>query len=392
MPIMSLDTQALDTILADAVASGALPGAAAIVVSPDEVLYSNAVGVEPNAMFRYASCTKAIASVAALQLVEQGRISLEDDVATHLPEFGKVHVLDGFSSATSGGQPILRAPNRPPVVRELLNHTSGAEYFFTSADIRKFHEVTGTPTILTGEKASVTDVPLGRDPGTLWAYGTSTDWLGMLVEQVSGQGLDEYVAEHIAGPLGMTDLTFHATEEQAARYMPLFARTPEGGLVEYPLELPEVPEWWAGGHGSSGTAADYGRLMQALLRGGELDGQRILDEDTVVLAFTDSLKGVPMPVEGTPSAVPELTNDLPPYPFAEGWGLGFHLTLEDIPGARRAGTGDWAGLFNLYYFIDRASGVAAMLLTQVLPFFDHQIVGTWMEFEATLYAGLTDEE
>lgn len=383
---MTLDTNALDAILANAVATGAAPALAAIVVSPDGVLYSGAAGVEPDTIFRYASCTKALASVAALQLVEQGRISLEDDVATHLPEFGKVQVLDGVAD----GQPILRAPSRPPVVRELLNHTSGAEYFFTNADIRTFHEITGTPTILSGEKASITDVPLGRDPGTLWAYGTSTDWLGLLVEQVSGQGLDEYIAEHVAGPLAMTDVTFHPTEEQAARVMPLYARTPEGGLVEFPLELPSAPEWWAGGHGSYGTADAYGRFMRALLRGGELDGRRILKEDTVELAFSDSLRGVPMPAEGIPTSAPELSNDVPPYPFAEGWGLGFHLTLEDIPGARRSGTGDWAGLFNLYYFIDRSTGVAAMLLTQVLPFFDWPIVETFMQIEGTIYAGLTE--
>jgi len=386
MPIMSLDTTQLDAILANAVATGAAPALAAIVVSPDEVLYSGAVGVEPNTIFRYASCTKALASVAALQLVEQGRISLDDDVAAHLPEFGKVQVLDGFVD----GEPILRTPSRAPLVRELLNHTSGAEYFFTNENIKAFHEATGTPAILSGEKASITDVPLGRDPGTMWAYGTSVDWLGLLVEQVSGQGLDEYIAEHIAGPLGMTDVTFHPTDEQAARLMPLYARTPEGGLVEIPFELPPAPEWWAGGHGSYGTAAAYGRFMQALLRGGELDGVRILNEDTVELAFTDSLNGVPMPTDGIPTSAPELSNDVPPYPFAEGWGLGFHLTLEDVPNARRAGTGDWAGLFNLYYFIDRSTGVAAMLLTQVLPFFDWPIVETFMQIEATIYAGLTE--
>jgi len=387
MPIMSLDAAALDAILTNAVATGAAPALAAIVVNRDGVLYSGAVGVEPNTIFRYASCTKAIASMAALQLVEQGRISLDDEVATHLPEFGKVQVLDGYVD----GQPVLRMPNRPPVVRELLNHTSGAEYFFTNADIRTFHEVTGTPTVLSGEKAAVTEVPLGRDPGTLWAYGTSTDWVGLLVEQVSGQSLDEYVAEHVAGPLGMTDFTFHPTDEQAARVMPLYARTPDGGLVEFSLELPAEPEWWAAGHGSYGTADSYGRFMQALLRGGELDGARILNEDTVALAFTDSLNGVPMPADGIPSASPELSNDVPPYPYAEGWGLGFHLTQEDIPGARKAGTGDWAGLFNLYYFIDRSSGVAAMLLTQVLPFFDLPVVETWMQLEAAIYAGLSDQ-
>lgn len=383
---MTIDSAALDTILGNAVSTGVAPGLALTVVGPGGVLYSGTNGIEPDTIFRYASCTKAIASVAALQLIEQGRMGLDDEVAAHLPEFGKLQVLDGFAD----GQPVLRPPNRPALVRELLNHTSGAAYFFTSTDIARYHEATSTPTILTGAKASVTEVPLLNDPGTIWAYGTSTDWLGLLVEQVSGQPLDEYIDEHIAGPLGMADVTFHPTAEQLARVMPIFSRTSEGGLVEFPLELAGEPEWWAGGHGLYGTAEAYGRLMRALLRGGELDGAHILTEETVELAFADSLNGVPMPADGIPTSAPELSNDVPPYPFAEGWGLGFHLTLEDVPDARRAGTGDWAGLFNLYYFIDRATGVGAILATQVLPFFDWPIVETFMQIEGTIYAGLTE--
>jgi methyl acetate hydrolase len=388
---MTINPAALDAILANAVATGATPGLAVVVVNRDGVLYSGAQGVEPDTIFRYASCTKAIASVAALQLIEQGRIALDDEVATHLPEFGKLQVLDGFAEgANDEGHPILRPPSRPPLVRELLNHTAGATYFFTDAKIRRFHEITGTPTVLSGQKASVTEVPLSNDPGTIWAYGTNADWLGLLIERVTGQGLDEYIDEHIAGPLGMTDLTFHPTPEQSARIMPLYGRTPEGGLAEFPLELPTEPEFWAAGHGLHGTADDYRRFIQALLRGGELDGQRVLKEETVELAFSDSLRGVPMPTEGIVSAAPELTNDVPPWPFEESWGLGFHLTMEDVPDARRAGTGDWAGLFNLYYFIDRATGVGAMLLTQLLPFFDERIVDTFTQIEGTVYAGLTE--
>lgn len=384
---MPLDTAALDTILADAVASGAMPAAAAIVVDRDGVLYSGAVGVEPDTIFRYASLTKAVASIAALQLIEQGRLSLDDEVATHLPEFGKVQVLDGF---TEDGQPILRAPSRPVLVRELMNHTSGATYFFTDTEILRFHAATGIPTVLTGEKTAITEVPLTHDPGTIWNYGTSTDWLGLLIEAVSGLGLDDYLDQHVTGPLGMSDVTFHPTDEQAARLMPLYARTPEGELVQHVLELPPTPEWWSAGHGLHGTADAYGRFIRALLRGGELDGTRVLSEEGIELAFTDSLRGVPMPADGIPSSMPEITNDVPPWPFAEGWGLGFHLTLEDVPGARRAGTGDWAGLFNCYYFVDRATGVGAVILTQVLPFFDAGTVGTFMELEGAIYAGLAD--
>ena len=384
---MTINSAALDAILANAVDSGAAPGLAVLVVDRDGVQYSGANGIAEDTVFMYASCTKAIASVAALQLVEQGRVSLDDEVAAHLPEFGKLQVLDGFAD----DHPVLRPPSRPPLVRELLNHTAGAAYFFTDAKIAQFHEITGTPTVFSGQKAAVVDVPLANDPGTIWAYGTNTDWVGLLVERVSGQSLDAYVDEHIAGPLGMTDLTFHPTDEQRARMMPLYARTPEGGLAEFPLELPERPEWWAAGHGLHGTAGDYARFIRALLRGGELDGARILKEETVELAFSDSLRGVPMPADGMPSADHALSNDVPPYPFAESWGLGFHLTLEDVPGARRSGTGDWAGIFNLYYFIDRATGVGAMLATQVLPFFDWPIVETFMQIEGTIYASLTEQ-
>ena len=388
---MTINSAALDAILANAVATGATPGLAVIVVDRDGVLYSGANGIEPDTIFRYLSCTKAIASVAALQLIEQGRISLDDEVATHLPEFGKLQVLDGFAEgADDERHPILRPPSRPPLVRELLNHTAGATYFFTDAKIRRFHEITGTPTVLSGQKAAVTEVPLSHDPGTIWAYGTSTDWLGLLIERVSGQSLDAYIDEHIAGPLGMIDVTFHPDAEQRARMMPVFGRAPTGELVEVPVELPENPEWWSGGGGLHGTAAAYGKFMQALLRGGELDGARILREETVKLAFSDSLRGVPMPAEGIVSAAPELTNDVPPFPYAESWGLGFHLAMEDVPDARRAGTADWAGLFNLYYIIDRTTGVGAMLLTQLVPFFDERIVETFMQIEGTIYAGLTE--
>ncbi|HUP98993.1 MAG TPA: serine hydrolase domain-containing protein [Aeromicrobium sp.] len=384
---MTIDTAALDAILSKAVDTGAAPGLALIVVDREGVLYSGQAGTAPDAMFRYASCTKAVASVAALQLIEQGRMALDDEVATHLPEFGKLQVLDGFD----GERPILRSPSRPPLVRELLNHTSGVAYFFTDAKIGKFHELTATPTLPTGQKAALTDVPLAHDPGTIWAYGTSTDWLGLLVEAISGQALDEYVDEHICTPLGIADMTFHPDAAQEARLMPMFARMPGGELVDFEMPLPPDPEWWSGGHGLHGTAADYGRFMRAILRGGELDGARILKEETVELAFTDSLGGVPLP-DGMPTADPMLSNDVPAYPFAEGWGLGFHLTLEDVPDARRAGTGDWAGLYNLYYFIDRTTGVAAMLLSQVLPFFDWPIVESFTQVEATIYAGLNAEE
>jgi CubicO group peptidase (beta-lactamase class C family) len=182
----------------------------------------------------------------------------------------------------------------------------------------------------------------------------------------------------------MTDMTFSPTEEQRARLLPIKSRTPDGGLVDVPIELPPEPEWAAAGHGSYGTLADYGRFIRAMLRDGELDGERVLRPETVQLAFSDHIEGIPMP-EVMKSADKTLANDVPSLPFEQGWGLGFHLFKEDIPGMRSAGSGDWAGIFNTYYWIDRAGGVGGLLMTQVLPFFDESIVQTLLAFETATY-------
>jgi CubicO group peptidase (beta-lactamase class C family) len=230
------------------------------------------------------------------------------------------------------------------------------------------------------------DVPLVIDPGTRFEYGTSTDWLGQVIEAASGQDLATYCEEHVFAPLGMEDTTFRPTDEQRARMMGMHFRTPDGGLVAVPFPA-AAPEFWSAGGGACGTGPDYLRFMRALLRGGELDGERVLRAETVELAFSDHLGGAPLP-SVIPSAIPELTNDIQFLPVTQGFGLGFHLILEDIPGMRRAGSGDWAGLFNCYFWIDRAAGVTGALLTQVLPFFDAQIVEAVAGFEQAVYAAV----
>lgn len=233
-------------------------------------------------------------------------------------------------------------------------------------------------------------VPLIADPGTRWEYGTSTDWLGRLVEALSGQDLGAYCKQYIFAPLGMTDTTFSPSEEQRARMMEPHARTPDGGLARSPFESSIEPGFFSGGGGAYSTAGDYLRFLRALLRDGELDGERILRPETVELAFSDHLAGAPLP-EIMRSAMPELTNDVPSLPVRQGWGLGFNLLLEDIPGMRRAGTGSWAGLFNCYYWVDHATGVTAALLTQVLPFFDARIVQTMLAFNGAVFSAVDDD-
>ncbi len=384
---------AIKGVLEAAASSGGVPGAVAVVVGRDGVRGLAAAGttrsdgagvaLEPDARFRIASMTKALTSVATLQLVEQGKLDLDTEVAAVLPPWKEVQVLDGWD----GDEPRLREPKTQATIRHLLTHTAGHGYMFLNADLGKYHNLTETPNVFSGDKRAIT-TPLQTDPGTRWEYGINTDWLGFVVEEVSGQTLDAYLAEHLFSPLGMNDTTFALTSDERAGMMPIHSRTADGGLVVSDIDLPVEPEWMAGGHGAFSTAEDYGRFVTMLLGGGSApDGTRVLREETVEQAFTDQLGGVAYPAV-IETAMPELTNTVHNLPIRHGWGLCFHLSLDDLEGMRRAGTGDWAGIFNCYYWIDRASGIGGVFLTQVLPFFDQHCVEAAVGVELAAYAEL----
>jgi methyl acetate hydrolase len=378
---MGFDGSAIDGLLEHAVTSGTCHGVAALVVDRDGVLHESFAGAAaPDTMFRNASMTKAPATMGALQLVEQGRLDLNATVASVLPEFADLQVLDGFD----GERPILRAPASAPTIRQLMNHTAGLGYFFLNQHLLRYCAQIGLPNPLEGRKAALS-APLVNDPGTVWEYGVNTDWLGLAVERVSGQRLSDYLVEHVYEPLGMTNSTFAPSAEQRARLLPVRMRTADGALAPTELDLAAESEWDAAGHGSYGTIGDYGRFVRAWLGDGEFEGRRLLGADTVALAFQDHLAGAPLP-EIMRSAIPELSNDVPSLPVPQGWGLGFHLVQVDVPGMRSAGTGDWAGIFNTYYWIDRAVGVGGVFMTQILPFFDAGVVELLEGFELAAYA------
>lgn len=386
-----MDRSRIDGLLQEAVTYGAVPGVVAVVGDRDGVLYEGAFGrlaqdgeglVLPDTMMRLASMTKPIVCVGALQLIEQGDIALEQPVRDILPSFGELPVLGGFD----GEKPRLRAPVRQATIRDLLTHTSGLGYWFVNADVLRYQRLTGIPDPSRGLLAAF-GMPLIADPGTRWEYGTSIDWLGLVVEEVSGQDLPTYCGERVFAPLGMIDATFRPSDGQRARMMALHARLPDGSLARSAMEFPAQPEFWSGGSGAYATARDYLRFLRALLRGGELDGERVLRSETVELIFTDHLDGIPWPA-AMRSEVPELSNSVPSVPFGHGFGLGLHLVLRDLPRMRRAGTGDGSGLFNCYYWIDRTTGVAGALFTQVLPFFDERIVERLVGFEVATYASV----
>jgi len=373
---MAFDGSAIKTLLDGAVAKGSVHGIAALVVDRNGALFHHAAGEADEAtLFCNASMTKAVATTGALQLVEQGRLDLDATVESILPEFGKLQLLEGFD----GDSPRLRPPASKATVRQLMTHTAGLGYFFTNAKLLRYLALTGEPSPLSGEKRSLS-VPLVNDPGTLWEYGVSTDWLGLVVEQLTGQRLSSYLQQRVYAPLGMTDSSFAPGPEQCARLLRVMQRQADGTLAPSPLDLPARSEWDAAGHGSYGTIQDYSRFVQAWLN----DGAGVLKPETARMALQDHIAGVRMP-ELIESAVPELTNDVPSLPVPQGWGLGFHLTLADLPGMRSHGTADWAGVFNCYYWIDRRKGIGGVLMTQVLPFFDLRVVETLMGFEMAVY-------
>jgi CubicO group peptidase (beta-lactamase class C family) len=381
----------LDKVLSDAVQGGIVAGVAAVVADRDGELYLGSAGsliagedapVTPDTLFRIASMTKPIVTVAALQLVEAGRLRLDDEVASIVPAFAALQVLDGFDGET----PVLREPASAATVRQLLTHTSGCGYWFGNAELARYRELTGLPDVLTSPLGAF-DAPLIADPGTRWEYGISLDWTGRIVEAITGQDLGAYLAEHVLGPLGMLDTAFTPAPEARARLMTLHERTDGGGVAPRGLDWLDTPEFHAGGHGLYSTARDYGRFLRAILRGGELDGARVLSAETVEEAFSDQLHGLPLP-DLIPTQAPWLIHDVEALPFRQTWGFGFQLMLEAIPGMRHEGSGFWSGILNTHFWIDRRSGVAGAVLTQLVPMFDAAMLDTLAAFEMAVYAGV----
>jgi methyl acetate hydrolase len=386
-----IDGSKIDQVLQAGVKSGAVPHVAAIAADRDGVIYEGAAGVQvagedqpvtAGTQFRIMSMTKMVATAAALQQVEQGTLSLDASVEQYCPDCANLQVLEGFD----GDTPRLRPPASKATVRQLITHTSGLSYWFWNADLARYEAVTGIPNVVPG-LAEAFKAPLVADPGTTFEYGINTDWLGKVIEAVAGQGLDVVIKENITGPLGMDDTMFLLDEGRRANAVTVHTRGEDGSWVSAGEILNQAPDWWAGGHGLYSTPRDYIRFERALLRGGELDGERILAQATVDAAFSNQIGDLDFPEE-IPTTDPPITDTLRVGPGWK-WGYGLVLNTRDIPGRRRAWTGAWAGLFNTHFFVDRTTGICASIYTNSLPFVtEHEAWKLYGDFEAALYASL----
>ena len=379
-------------VLDEAVEDGKLPMSVALVANSEGVLFTHASGyrdsengqmMRPDSIFAIASMTKLITTIAVLQLVEADLVELDSGLDQYLPETINPKIIQGFDK---DDDPIFVDAARSPTVRELITHTSGYVYSIWN-EMALSAQAKGVTSPLGGGKESII-VPLYFEPGSNWEYGVGIDWLGVMVEEVSGKRLMDFFEEKIFLPLGMEDTFFEFPSEKMDRSVMMTARV-KGELVKSELYQPVPAErgsmgFYGGGGGLYSTVNDYARVMRALLNGGSLDGQRVLSEEMVAQMFANQIGSID--VSPGKAQIKALSNDFDMgFGSSAKWGLGFLLSPEGTESGRGRGSASWAGLFNSYFWIDRENDLCAVFATQVLPFYDEEAVSVLKLFEAQVY-------
>jgi methyl acetate hydrolase len=390
--IVMRSSSGIDNVLKAAIERGDVPGVVAMAATRDGPCYTGAFGVRAlpdgaamtaDTVFWIASMTKAVTSAAAMQLVEQGRLALDRPISDLLPELASPQVLTGFDAS---GEPQLRSAKRPITLRHLITHTAGFVYDIWNAEMGRYMEKRGVPGIITCENAAL-NLPLVFDPGEQWDYGIDIDFVGKAVERSSGQKLGDYFSEHLFGPIGMTDTAFKLTAEHRNRLVGMHARGEDDALTPIPFEIPQEPEFEMGGGGLYGTAADYLAFQRVFLNDGRVNGKQVLKPETVRLMGANAMGDINVRLLKT--ANPAYSSDAEFFPgMIKKWGLGFMISTAPGPHGRGAGSLNWAGLGNTYFWIDPAKSVAGVILMQLLPFADAKSLALLDAFEGAVYAAL----
>jgi len=385
---------AADGVLNRTVAgSPRVPGVVAMITGRRETLYEGAAGqrmlgqdagMTADSVFAMFSTTKAITGTAVLQCVEEGRLDLDAPAKIYVPDIGELQVLDRFDAA---GRPQLRPPKRDITTRMLMLHTAGLAYDIFNEAYHRLASEHGQPRVTTGLKASIM-TPLLFDPGDRWEYGSNLDWCGQVVEAIRGQRLGDVMRERIFEPLGMTDTAFRLTPSMRARLAAMHRREADGSLTPMPdFELPQDPEIHMGGHGLYSTVGDYCRFIRMWLNDGAGEAGPVLRPETVRAAAANGLGD--KKIRMLPGVIPALSNDAEFFPgMPKSWGYSFMINDEDAPTGRPAGALCWAGLANLFYWIDRRNGIGGFWATQILPFGDALSFTGSMDFETAAYRSL----
>ncbi|WP_424926900.1 serine hydrolase domain-containing protein [Amaricoccus tamworthensis] len=387
--------QACDRVLTDITTGDSrVPGVVAMLTDRDANIYEGAAGARnldtgaemtTDTVFAMFSTTKAIAATAAMQCVEDGLLDLDAPAREYRPEIGELQVLDGFHA---DGSPRLRAPNREITTRMLLLHTAGFGYDFFNENYRRLADEHGQPSIVSATRDAI-NTPLLFDPGERWEYGSNIDWVGQIIEAIRGRPLGDVLAERIYAPLNITDMAFTRTDDMKARSASIHARNPDGSLKATGMALPDNPEIQMAGHGLYGSVGEYMKFIRMWLNDGEGEAGQVLYPETVQAAVRNGLEPHQSVVK-LPGVIPSLSNDAEFFPgLRKGWSCAFMRNEEPAPTGRPAGALGWAGLANLFYWIDRETGIGGFWATQILPFADAVSFTGYMDFETTTYQTLS---
>jgi methyl acetate hydrolase len=382
----------IDQAFRAAVDAKKVAGVVAIAATDKGVIYEGAIGrrdmdkgpdMTPDTLFWIASMTKAVTGTACMQLVEQGKLKLDDPVGELLPDLAKPQILEGFDAS---GQPRLRPATKPITLRHLMTHTAGFVYSIWSEPMLQYEKVTGSPFVGSCKTASLR-APLMFEPGERWEYGINIDWVGKAVEAVSGQSLEIYFRENIFEPLRMIDTGFLIRTPQKARVATMYQRDEAGALSPIPFQMPQAPEFFMGGGALFSTPRDYMQFLQMFLHEGTFNGARILKPETVAMMAQNQMGDLRVRLLKTTD--PKTSRDAQFFPqMVEKWGLSFLINTEPGPAGRSAGSLCWAGLFNTYFWIDPAKKVTGTIMTQVLPFADETVLQLYGDFEKGVYGAL----
>jgi methyl acetate hydrolase len=383
-----------DTILDYTVnRAGGVPGVVAMATDRNENFYEGAAGVRElgkddamtlDSVMLIASCTKAITGAAVMQMVEEGLVSLSDPAKKYVPEIAEIQVLEGFSD---DGEAILRAPSCDITLNHLMLHTAGFSYEFFSDDLLRYRTLKGIPTILSCTFDSFRDVLL-HDPGEQWSYGSSIEWLGLVVEAVRGKKLGEVMAERIFQQLDITDTAFLMTPSMLERRATIHQRAPDGQLVAVPeLMLPQPGEVQLGGAALYSTVGDYLKFIRMILNDGDGPNGRVLKAETVQQMCKNGLGQ--LKTSPWQSSLASHANNGDFFPgLSKSWSYTFMVNDEPAPTGRPAGQLSWAGLANNFFWIDRINNIGGMWSTQILPFQDVASYPGFVDFERAVYQNL----
>ena len=377
-------------ILDEAVSGGDVPFVVAMQGNAGGVTWSGASGeaapgmsAATDTVYRIFSMTKAVGSTAAMMLVDRGKIGMDDPVDMYLPEMAaSLRVLEGWD----GDSPRYRRPNEMPTLRQLATHTSGLVYEFWNAEIGEWMQRTGHPTVISGLDASL-NYAMAFDPGERWDYGLGIDWLGKVVEAVDGRRIDIFLKEELFDPLGMSDTACEVEEHMAPRLAAVKARGEDGMFGDFELAPPPAPEFYGMGHALYSTPADYLTFIRLFLNKGTMNGHKILSGDAVERMLENSIGD--LRIGKMTSLAPPMSADVHLFPgIPVTHSFGFVRVEQDVPGMRSAGSQGWAGVLTSHYWFDPSKDVAAVIMTQSLPFAEPRFMATYEGYERAVYAGL----